>query len=74
MSYDYRKLNLRIIEIFETQAEFAKALELSERTVSLKLNNLVPFKQTEISKIIDLLKLKEEDIQQYFFAQKVKED
>lgn len=72
MSYDYRKLNARIIEIFETQAEYAKAMGLSERSVSLKLNNKVPFKQPEISKTIELLDLKKEDVQRYFFAQKVK--
>lgn len=42
-NYDYSKLNGRIVEICGTQANYAKAINLSERSVSLKLNNLRAF-------------------------------
>ena len=44
---------------------------LSERTVSLKLNNNVPFKQTDIEKAKEVLKLSDNDIQSYFFTRNV---
>lgn len=71
MIYDYSKLNGRIVEIFGTSREFAKAMGYSERTINLKLNNKVPFKQTDIEKAKDVLKLKDKDIQPYFFTKKV---
>lgn len=71
MEYDYSKLNGRIIEICKTQNKFAQLMGLSERTVSLKLNNSVPFKQPEIEKAIKVLNLTKDDIKSYFFKQKV---
>ena len=35
MAYDYSKLSGKIREVFGTNGEFAKAMGLSERTVSL---------------------------------------
>ena len=40
----------------------------SERTLSLKLNGKVPWKQTDILKAVSLLELSEDDIQEYFFT------
>ena len=40
MPYDYSKLNGRIVEKCGTQANFAEMMGLSERTISLKLNNV----------------------------------
>ena len=71
MAYEYSKLNGRIVEICGTRAEFAKRMGLSERTVSLKLNNKVSWKQPEIIKAIQVLELDEADIQEYFFTLKV---
>lgn len=71
MSYDYRKLNGRIIEVCGTQANFAEKMGLSERTISLKLNNKISWKQTEIHRAIEVLNLTEKDIQNYFFEMKV---
>jgi hypothetical protein len=39
MEFDYSKLNGRIVEIFGTQLNFSVAMGLSERSISLKLNN-----------------------------------
>ena len=45
MSFDYRKLLGRIVEKMGSQSNFSKAMGLSERSMSLKLNSKVPFKQ-----------------------------
>lgn len=71
MSYDYKKLNGRIIEVCGTQAVFAEKMGLSERTISLKLNNKISWKQTEIQKAVEILGLSDADIQIYFFTAKV---
>ena len=57
MAYDYSKLLGRITEKFGTQARFSGAMGMSERSLSLKLNSKVPFKQPEISKACSLLRL-----------------
>ena len=71
MAFNYNKLKGRIVEIFGNQTEFAKAMEWSDRTLSLKLNDKVSWKQSDILKAIILLKLSENDIQDYFFNLKV---
>lgn len=67
MAFDYRKLRGRIVEIFGSQSEFAKAMKWSERTLSLKMTGKRPWKQRDICKAIELLELSEEDIPAYFF-------
>ena len=71
MAYDYSKLNGRIVEKCGTRANFAEMMGLSERTISLKLNNKISFKQPEIQKALKILDLKINEIQAYFFTLKV---
>lgn len=71
MAFDYCKLRGRIIEKFGSQTLFAEALDVSQRTLSLKLNNKIFFSQAEINKTIKLLDIEPIEIDQYFFAQKV---
>lgn len=71
MAYDYSKLNGRIVEKCGTQAVFANRMGLSERTVSLKLNNKVAWKQPEMQKAAVILEFPETEIQTYFFTMKV---
>lgn len=71
MAYNYSKLNGRIVEVCGTQLAFAEKMGLSERTVSMKLNNKIAWKQTEIQKAIGILQLTPDDIQSYFFTLKV---
>lgn len=69
MVYDYSKLSGKIVEKCGTRIIFAKRMGLSERTVSLKLNNKIDFKQSEIQRAISILGIKKGDIQEYFFLQ-----
>ena len=68
MAFNYQKLLGRITEKMGSQAEFARRMELSERTISLKLNGKVPFKQNEIVKASNLLEIDNSDIASYFFT------
>ena len=71
MVYDYSKLNGKIVEVCGTQANFANLMGISTRTMSLKLNNKIKFKQDEIQKAITILHLNSRDISTYFFTLKV---
>ena len=71
MAFNYNKLRGKIVEIYGSQIEFAKAMKWSEKTLSLKLNGKVPWKQTDIMTAIQILGLSESDIQDYFFAVEV---
>lgn len=73
MPIDYNKLRGKIVEKYKTQSNFAKAMGLSERTLSLKMNNEVGWKQTEILKAAELLDIIKEEINNYFFTYKVKD-
>ena len=71
MAFNYNKLRGKIVEIYGSQIEFAKAMKWSEKTLSLKLNGNVPWKQTDIMTSVQILGLSESDIQDYFFAVEV---
>lgn len=71
MDFNYNKLRGRIIEKYGTQGRFAKAMGVSERTLSLKLNNKIFFSQDEITKISELLSIVSDEIQVYFFEKEV---
>ena len=71
MAFNYNKLRGKIVEIYGSQIEFAKAMKWSEKTLSLKLNGKVPWKQTDIMTAVQLLRLSESDIQDYFFSVEV---
>ena len=71
MSYDYSTLSGKIVEKYGTQYNFSIAMGLSERTMSLKLNSKVPWKDNEMVKACELLDIETKQIHQYFFKQKV---
>ena len=73
MAYDYSKLSGKIIEVFGTRGNFAVAMKMSERSLSLKLNNITSWKQPEITKACKILDLKQCEIKDYFFELKVQE-
>lgn len=72
MAFDYSKLRGRIIEKFGTQKKFAQAMGVSDRTLSLKMNNAIFFRQDEIAKATELLELSISDANEYFLLQKLK--
>ncbi|EMF0257391.1 MULTISPECIES: DUF739 family protein [Enterococcus] len=71
MSYDYSSLSGKIVEKFGTQFNFAVAMGLSERTVSLKINGKVAWKDDDIVKACKLLDIDLTDMHKYFFKPKV---
>lgn len=68
---DYSALLGKIVEVFGTQYNFALAIGLSERTISLKLNNHIPWKSTEIISALSILGIPSSEVEKYFFKQKV---
>lgn len=74
MQFDYSKLLGRIRECGITQEMLAKAVGMSESTLSLKLNNKAVFTQNEIKKICVALEIENADILGYFFTQKVQKN
>ena len=62
MAFDYSKLRGKIREVFNTQEEFAKALGLSETSITNKLNNNRNFTQSEMKKIIELLSIQPDEV------------
>lgn len=69
--FDYSKLLWRIREYFGKQGVFAAAVGLSERSVSLKLNNLRGWTQQEILRSCDILNIPYSEISDYFFTKNV---
>ena len=68
------RLKGKIREVLGTQGKLAEQLKLDETTVSNKLNCNTYFTQKEILKICLLLNIKLEEIPEYFFKQKVREN
>ena len=71
IEFDYRKLKGKIVEKYETQSKFAEENRISNRSMSLKLNNGIGLSQEEIMRWCTLLGIQEEEIPSYFFNLKV---
>jgi transcriptional regulator with XRE-family HTH domain len=69
--FNYNKLRGKIKEVFNTQAAFAEAMEISSTSLSEKLNNKVEFSQKEIERAVELLQISKEEIPVYFFTLEV---
>ena len=65
---DYSKLKGRIKECGFTQKSLAEEIGTSEGQFCLKLTGKYPFKQTEIDRICDALKIEVGEIGVYFFS------
>ncbi len=63
---DTKKLKARMVELGFTAAQIADMLGISRQSFSLKLNNKVEFKASEITKISDVLSIKDKG--PYFFC------
>lgn len=71
MAFDYRKLKGKIVEKYGSQNKFAEVMGISTRTLSLKMNNKVPWKQSEIREAVRFLQISDSDIGDYFFKTEV---
>ena len=69
--YDYSKLRGRITEVCGSMTEFSKRMHLTQKSISLKINNKISFKQREIETALDVLDIERREIPDYFFAPKV---
>ncbi|MEE1219536.1 MAG: DUF739 family protein [Ruminococcus sp.] len=74
MSFDYSKLDGLITEKCYTRSAFSKEIGLSERSISLKMNGKIQWKQDEIYKACKVLSIPIEKIPIYFFIPKVQSD
>lgn len=68
---DYKKLKLKIKEVFDTQDSFSKAMGMSYTALNQKLNDATEWKTSEIAKACDLLHIPLTDAHLYFFVRKV---
>jgi len=71
LEFDYKKLKLKIKEVFDTQDAFAEAMGMSQTAISQRLNNGVEWKPSEMVKACDLLHIPLIDLYLFFYAQKV---
>lgn len=69
--FDYSKLKGKIVEVLGNQSNYAKALGVSETSITNKLNNAVYFTQGEIIYSAKILHIDLVDISTYFFTEKV---
>lgn len=68
---DFSKLRGRITEKYGKENRFAEAMDMSPRTLSMKLNSIREFKPSEIVKALEKLELPVEEVGPYFFTLKV---
>ena len=74
MIYDYSKLRGRIIEKYGCVSKFCDAINISETTIYLKLQNKKEFTQSQIYDACNLLDIPLEEIHVYFFRNPVKKN
>ena len=66
MEYNSAKLRGKIAEVYKTQARFAEAVGVSERSISLKMSGKVAWRSDEIVKAAQLLSIEPHNIADYF--------
>ena len=66
--YKYKKLRGRIIEKFDTQEKFAKAIGISENSLSKKMQCKTGISQADIKLWASLLDISIEEYGEYFFT------
>ena len=69
--FDYKKLKLKIKEVFDVQEVFAKAMGMSYTALNQRLNGAVEWKLSEVAKACDLLHIPHSEAHLYFFVLKV---
>ena len=66
--FNYSKLRGRITEVCGSQKAFAKALNISDSTLTSKMKNYTYFTQSEILQAIEILRIPNEEVSLYFFT------
>ena len=69
--FDYSKLSGRIKEKYGSQKAFAKALGVTDATLSNKMTGLYYFTQPEIERAKRLLELEPGTVTDYFYTPRV---
>lgn len=68
----YAKLRGKIKEVYGTQSAFAKAINMSNVSVSHRLNGKLEWKALEIAKACQVLNIPLAENAEYFFTKEVK--
>lgn len=71
MLINTKKIKGRLVEYGLTQKDVAKALNIAQPTANQKINNIRPMDLREAEKLADLLCIKPEEFQSYFFMPKL---
>lgn len=69
--FDYKKLKLKIKEVYDTQEAFADAMDMNYTSLNQRLNNAVEWKTQEVVQACDLLHIPLVEAHEYFFTRKV---
>ena len=64
---NYNKLRGKIVEEYGSQKQFSTQINLSEQSITAKLNGRSDFSQDDIIKWSNALHIKKEEIGTYFF-------
>lgn len=72
--FDYQELREKIRIMYKTESDFARIVQIPPATLSVKLNGISEFRQCEILKMCDALKIKPKEISKYFFCKKSSEN
>ena len=64
----YKKLKLKVKEVFDTQEAFAEAMGMKKTPINQRLNGSVEWKGSEIAQACDLLHIPLTDAYLYFFT------
>lgn len=71
VTFDYSKLRGRIVEKCGSQKEYAKALGISESSMTSKLRGKTYFSQKEIEMSKHILDIEPGKVSSYFFTERV---
>ncbi len=63
----YRKLKGKIKEVYDTQKNFAEAMDMDYTALNQRLNGNTQWKMSDIAKACDLLSIPQAEIHLYFF-------
>lgn len=67
--YNFKKLKLKIKEVYDTQEKFAKDMGMGETSLNQRLNNSVEWKVPEMFKACKLLSIDISEADLYFYVE-----